>query len=64
MRTARAAPLAPSVEEEAGTGPVPAARRRGRGPAIWLAGDPENRGSIAEHAVVAVHDQANGDEEP
>ena len=41
MRGVRAVPFAPALGEEAGTGPVPAAKRRGRGPAIWLAGDPD-----------------------
>ena len=42
MKGVRAVPFAPAIGEEAGTGPVPAARRRGRGPAIWLAGDPDD----------------------
>ena len=42
MRTASAVPLAPSIAEEADIGPVPGARRQGRGPAIWLAGDPDD----------------------
>ncbi len=42
MRTVSAVPLAPSIAEEADIGLVPAARRQGRGPAIWLAGDPND----------------------
>ena len=42
MRTARAVTLSAVTNMEAGTGPVPVARRRGRGPAIWLAGDPDD----------------------
>ncbi len=42
MRTARAVPLAPSIGEGPGTGAVPAALHQGRGPAIWLAGDPDD----------------------
>ena len=42
MKAVRAVPLAPAIGEEAGTGPVPAAMRQGRGPAIWLAGDPDD----------------------
>ena len=42
MRTVSAVPLAPSIAEEADIGPVPTARRQDRGPAIWLAGDPDD----------------------
>jgi len=42
MRTVSAVPLAPSIVEESDIGPVPGARRQGRGPAIWLAGDPDD----------------------
>ena len=42
MRTVSAVPLASSIAEESNIGPVPAARRQGRGPAIWLAGDPDD----------------------
>ena len=42
MRTVRAVPLAPSTAEQTNIGTVPAARRQGRGPAIWLAGDPDD----------------------
>ncbi len=42
MRTERIVPLAPSTVEDSGTGPVADARRLGRGPAIWLAGDPDD----------------------
>ena len=42
MRTVSAVPLAPSIAEESDIGPVPAARRQGRGPAVWLAGDPDD----------------------
>ena len=42
MKTERVVPLAPSIGHEPDTGPVAAARRQGRGPAIWLAGDPDD----------------------
>ncbi|MDD9993286.1 MAG: hypothetical protein OXP75_15935, partial [Rhodospirillales bacterium] len=42
MRTVSAVTLAPSFAEESDIGPVPGARRQGCGPAIWLAGDPDD----------------------
>ena len=42
MRTVSDVPLAPSIAAESDIGPVPAARRQGYGPAIWLAGDPDD----------------------
>ena len=42
MKTGRVVPIAPSTGDESRTGAVPIARRWGRGPAIWLAGDPDD----------------------